>query len=211
MQPDSSLQAEAPLHDLTETQRAKRELIFRSVIHLVSERGVANVSVKDVSADSGVALGTIYRLFASKEHMFAAALVRWAEPLAGRVSPVVEDMSEHLIATVRRGTRAYQRDKNLLAINVQSSASSDPYVSEVITEFRRSIRETLSVSLKGVPSDDADMLIDLVIAIWQDLLTHWYAGRRSMTDGLALAESQIRWAVAGMKADQARRSETGQQ
>lgn len=204
MQPDTSLHAGAPLRDLTETQRAKHDLVLRSVIRLVSEREASAVSMKDVAADSGVALGTIYRFFASKEHMFAAALVRWAEPIESRVSPVVDDVSEHLIDTVRRGTRAYQREKNLLAINVQSSVSSDPYVSEVINEFRRSIRKTLSRSLQDVPADDANMLVDLVMAIWQDLLTHWYIGRRSMTDGLALAEAQIRWAVDGMKAGHAR-------
>ena len=41
--------------------------------------------MKDVAERSGVALGTIYRYFSSKDHVAAAALLEWARSLdAGR-------------------------------------------------------------------------------------------------------------------------------
>lgn len=189
-----------PVEEMSSSQLLKRDRILDAVIRLVDREGVDAVSVRNVAAESGVALGTIYRFFSTKEHIFAAAITRWGEPLVER-TPLLADMEpldDLLTATVRRGTLAYLRHPNLLALMVQSAVSVDPYVSEIMSELRRTTRIALLRSMPKPDGSGAYTLTELVQSIWWDLLTQWYVGRRSMADGLDLAEKQIRWAVNGM-------------
>ena len=39
--------------------------------------------MRDVAQEAGVALATVYRYFTSKEHLYAAALLEWADELPG--------------------------------------------------------------------------------------------------------------------------------
>ena len=43
------------------------------------------IQVKDVADEAGVALGTLYRYFNSKDHLFALALLDWASGFRRRV------------------------------------------------------------------------------------------------------------------------------
>ncbi|WP_127817776.1 TetR/AcrR family transcriptional regulator [Microbacterium sp. CPCC 204701] len=192
-----------PVEAMSPVQLRKRKLILDAVIKLVDRDGVDAVGVKSVSTESGIALATIYRFFSSKEHLFASAITYWGEPLAARTPDPDPEQSldEQLVATVRRGTHAYLRHPNLLAMMVQSSVSSDPYVSEIMAELRRTTRLALVRSMPGYPEADAFALSELVQSLWWDLLTQWFVGRRSMADGLDLARRQIRWAVQGLDAD----------
>lgn len=191
-----------PVEAMSPTQLQKREKVLTAVIELVDRDGVEAVSVKAVAAASGVALGTIYRFFSTKEHLFAAAIVHWGGPLATRTPSSMrkEPLHEQLSATVRRGTHAYLRHHSLLAILVQSSVSSDPHVSEIMAELRRTTRVALLQSMPDIEPTTAFALSELIQSLWWDLLAQWFAGRRSMAEGLALAERQIEWAVVGMSA-----------
>ena len=51
---------------------------------LAAEGGYDAVQMRDVAGEAGVALGTIYRYFASKDHLLAACQVAFA---ARRATP----------------------------------------------------------------------------------------------------------------------------
>ena len=75
-----------PASDLTERQRARRDRIVDAALALARGRSVVQIQVKDVAESAGVALGTVYHYFSSKDHLFAEALVRWASALRGNVT-----------------------------------------------------------------------------------------------------------------------------
>jgi AcrR family transcriptional regulator len=50
-------------------------------MHFNSRRNYAKIQVKDVAEAAGVSLGTLYRYFSSKDHLFACALTNWAAPV----------------------------------------------------------------------------------------------------------------------------------
>ena len=70
--------APQPVESMTDRQLARRRTRCSSaVMQLALERGIDKVQMKLVAEHSGVALGTTYRYFASKEHLLASALVDW--------------------------------------------------------------------------------------------------------------------------------------
>ena len=60
---------------LTKSQAARRERVIRAAMELGAEGGYDAVQMRDVAQRAGVALGTIYRYFSSKDHLLAAAMV----------------------------------------------------------------------------------------------------------------------------------------
>src|SRR6478735_7574049 len=65
----------------TEKERNIFERIFDVAIQLAEEGGYDNVRQRDVAARAGVALGTLYKRFRSKEDILSAALDRETEKL----------------------------------------------------------------------------------------------------------------------------------
>ena len=63
---------------LTRSQKARRTRVIEAAMALASEGGYDAVQMRDVAERADVALGTIYRYFASKDQLLAAALVEWA-------------------------------------------------------------------------------------------------------------------------------------
>ena len=59
---------------------------------LFSERGVENVSIKDLAAEANIASGLIYHYFRSKDDLLAAVFARYS-PLA-ELEAVIEQMAE---------------------------------------------------------------------------------------------------------------------
>ncbi|MGW4094751.1 TetR/AcrR family transcriptional regulator [Nocardia sp. NPDC004750] len=52
----------------------RRRAILRAAARLGSERGLEHVQMSDVAASAGVALGTLYRYYPSKHHLFSGLL-----------------------------------------------------------------------------------------------------------------------------------------
>lgn len=65
--------------DLPAGQLARRERIVAAAAALLERQPYEQVQVKDVAAEAGVALGTLYRYFRSKEQLYAAVLASWGE------------------------------------------------------------------------------------------------------------------------------------
>src|SRR5690606_13408402 len=70
---------------LTKSQAARRDRVIRAALDLGASGGYDAVQMRDVATSAGVALGTIYRYFSSKDHLLAAAMVEWTHDLERRV------------------------------------------------------------------------------------------------------------------------------
>ncbi|WP_053737209.1 TetR/AcrR family transcriptional regulator [Nocardia sp. NRRL S-836] len=64
---------------------ATKQKLFDAALKLVGERGAASVTVDEIAAEAGVAKGTIYYNFASKDALVEALLRHGVELLAGRL------------------------------------------------------------------------------------------------------------------------------
>ena len=48
-------------------------------VRLAEQGGFEAVRLRDVASHAGVALGTLYRYFGSKDHLMASALLAWGD------------------------------------------------------------------------------------------------------------------------------------
>src|SRR4051812_19612419 len=110
--------ADVTIDQLTKSQAARRQRVISSALELATEGGYDAVQMRDVAARANVALGTIYRYFASKDHLLAAALVEWVNDLERRVNlrpPKGASTAERVVEVLLRASRAMEKDPLLSA------------------------------------------------------------------------------------------------
>lgn len=196
---------------MTRAQLARYRRITDAVIELVAEVGPDALQMREVTARSGVALGTIYRYFSSKEHLLAAAVADWQERLTERVvaemraareRTVEGDAEARVLRYARRELRAFQRRPHFARLVVAMVSSPDPYASEAIARMHASSDQALAALMPDVPPEDARTVQIAVQAMLHTGLVAWVTGRRTWADVLADLERVTALAFAGLRVSQ---------
>jgi AcrR family transcriptional regulator len=71
-----------------EARAARREEILAAARTVFAARGFSGTTIADIAEEAGIALGTIYNYFASKDAVFSALNQRFNEMIAGALSSV---------------------------------------------------------------------------------------------------------------------------
>ena len=170
---------------LTSSQAARRQRVLVSALELAAAGGYDAVQMRDVATSAGVALGTIYRYFPSKDALLAAAMVEWMEDLERRVGqrgPRGETTAERVYDVLRRAVATMERQPQLAEAVITALTSDDEAAG------RASISTTdvmTRVMLQAFP-DDVDPAIEAAIAkvlghVWFSCMVAWKNGVGDMT------------------------------
>ncbi|HEU0171878.1 MAG TPA: TetR family transcriptional regulator [Acidimicrobiales bacterium] len=183
-------------------QLDRRRRVLDAVIELVAAGRVDDWGMKDVAERSGVALGTIYRYFSSKDHVAAAALLEWARTLdagraVARASADGDTMTERLVAILRRAVRAYQRQPAFARLVILAATSTDPFASECYAEMGASVFDTLGDALDDLDPVERRRVLEVVGAVWYQALTEWVNDRKTIAQVYDAVESAARLVLAG--------------
>ena len=191
-----------PVEAMSPRQIERRENLIAAALALVNEIGVERLQMKQVCERSGVALGTAYRYFSSKDHLLAAAIAEWhrllladlvAESRGPRGGPATTD---RVVRFVRHGMRAYQRQPQLARLRVAVVASTDPFASEALLGMARADHAALQAVMAQVPSAAGDLVRHVVGHAWQGELTAWVTGRSTLGDARRRLEDAVRLVLA---------------
>jgi AcrR family transcriptional regulator len=167
-------------------------------MELALERGLDNVQMKLVAERAGVALGTTYRYFVSKEHLLASALAEWHRRLTDRVLsettslPPESQQVDRLVHFLHRGLRGFQRSPNYAALLIYVLSSRDPFASEALTEMSESFEQVLRSILGGVPDEQLATLIFIIGSIWYNSILTWSTGRHTLVEAFRQVENAVR-------------------
>src|SRR5438034_8203480 len=107
---------ELDVEALTPNQAARRQRVIDAAMKLAADGGYDAVQMREVATEAGVALGTIYRYFSSKDHLLAEALVEWAADLGRKVSrkpPKGDTLADRVVDVLRRATRTMEQELKL--------------------------------------------------------------------------------------------------
>ncbi|MGI8330424.1 TetR family transcriptional regulator [Actinomadura scrupuli] len=186
-----------PIGSMTANQRARRDRLTRAVIEIVSETGPENLQMREVAERSGVALGTIYRYFTSKEHLLAEAWKDWqgrlTEKVMGDLGRVGRQPTyERVLEFVLREMRAFQHNPNFARLAVQLEACPDPYVSETLVQIGEENQRVMDALMAGL---DEDIVRPARIAISSTLgagLVAWTTGRVTIVEARRNLEEVVR-------------------
>src|SRR3954447_24685454 len=91
-------------------QRERRQRIVDAAARLMVTTDYDRIQVKDVADHADVALGTLYRYFNSKDHLFACALQSWSERFGDHLalSPTGPTV-DRVRAVYRLAVRAFEK------------------------------------------------------------------------------------------------------
>ncbi|RAY12544.1 TetR/AcrR family transcriptional regulator [Actinomadura craniellae] len=189
---------------MTPSQLARRRRLTETVIEIVSETGPENLQMREVAERSGVALGTAYRYFASKDHLLAAAWADWH----GRLSEkVISDLSkqpggrsedgsasvcERVLAFVLREMRAFQHNPNFARLAVHLEACNDPYVSETLVGLGEENERVMRALMGDLPEEVARPARVAISSTLGMGLTSWTTGRTTVTEAMRNIEEVTR-------------------
>lgn len=171
---------------------------------------------RDVAAHAGVALGTLYKSFRSKEDLISAALERESEILERKMEthPAKGDTPlERVLNVFQMMTRALCRKPKFARAAMRAMASGVPEVAANVAGYQGRVNGMLIAAMRGVgrlsfadattspPTEKESVLSFLMQQLWFASLVGWSAG---LTDQSAIME-QMRLAgellVRGIDAD----------
>ncbi|MEZ5244522.1 MAG: helix-turn-helix domain-containing protein [Acidimicrobiales bacterium] len=167
--PRSAPERQIPDADaLPRDQRARRDAIVAAAVARIATTDYADISVKQVAEEAGVALGTLYRYFSSKDHLMACALLAWASRFdEGIERESAVPRSARLAAIYRRAARAFEREPRVHDTLLQLQASRDPHAMAAFTRFAERQLASFESALGDAPETtraDVTMIMSAVLS-----------------------------------------------
>ena len=169
--------------------RAKR--IVETAVALAERDGYQAVRLRDVAATAQVALGTVYKRFASKEEILIAALEQESEKLVAKIGKRAvpgETVHERVRFVFNALTKGLLRRPNLAKALVRSLASGDPNITERVASFHALITALVIAAIRGEAAADeaewdgtADERERTIVSILQNV---WFASFVGWAGGL---------------------------
>jgi AcrR family transcriptional regulator len=163
----------------TPSQRARREEIIRSAMQLLEERDYDQIQIRHVAEAAGVALGTLYRYFPSKEQLYAHVLVAWSESFETRVHSEAgraANDADRLRAALRRAVRANVRSPHFVRLVAVLEVAKDPVVTKLFSEYGGRFGAALGDTLHDVDEKDAAAITMMATLALGGLLSGWSRG-----------------------------------
>lgn len=177
--------AVVPLSPTTPAQRRRRDLILDTAISLVEERGPDGFQVRDVVDRSGVALGTIYRYFPSKDYLLAEALARATTDLreqltAATVEGEGTDPAARVATLLRIVAESIARRPGNARASLQLMLSNDPIAEVAQHDFRDAFGAALEAALTDVEPSLATDVTVVASSLLTELVVAAATGRPSV-------------------------------
>ncbi len=166
-------------------ERARR--IVESAVELAEKGGFEAVRLRDVASHAGVALGTLYRRFRSKEDLLLAALEQEVGDLEQRMirrPPKGDTRLERVTNFFQAATRALCRRPNLARAMIRAVATGDPELTQKMASFHARVGDFVTMALRGAeapddalpPTDEERALARSLQMVWFAALVGWSGG-----------------------------------
>jgi AcrR family transcriptional regulator len=176
-------------------QLARRQRIVRAALKALAASDYEQVKISEVARDSGVALGTLYRYFASKEHLFSAVFVEWQGALKRKLEkerPRGDTEAERLRDVFHRIIRAFQLQPQFYRVVMVLTATTDPYAADMYQSLGAQSRETVQMAFGGPFDADRAAILATLNAVLDESLRSWVMNRKAIADVYADVDNAIR-------------------
>ncbi|WP_243723391.1 TetR/AcrR family transcriptional regulator [Actinomadura sp. 7K507] len=152
---------------LSKDQQARRERLIDSARDLALEGGYAAVTMHDVADRAGVARATVYRYFATKDHLLTEVAASWAHGVIDDVDALAvgDTPLERLTAMLERIVYVAAAEPTLTSAIIQAVTSDDSSVDDPRTVLFLFLRDRLSTAIGDpVPErDDVEIVLGNVL------------------------------------------------
>ena len=176
-------------------------------MELAEKGGFEAVRLRDVAAHAGVALGTLYRRFRSKEDLLLAALEQELDDVKQRFErrpPEGDTPLERVTSFFQVTTRALCRRPNLARALIRSIATGEPELTQKVAAFHSLTGGLIITALRGEPvSNEVDAseperrIGDVLQQVWFASLIGWGAGVHGQAAIVEQTRSAAELLIAG--------------
>ena len=168
-------------------ERAKR--IIETAIELAEQNGYAAVRLRDIATKAGVALGTVYNRFGSKEEILVAVMAAEGQRLFETIGGPVKGSSarERAEAFFVHATQAFLARPNLARAVLRSLVGGSDIAVEVLGLQKHTTALLMSAIEGDEPVGDAEELRAVATVLQQV----WFASLIGWTGGLYDGEEEI--------------------
>jgi AcrR family transcriptional regulator len=191
----------------------RKDRILDVAVGLAEAGGFENVRQRDVADQAGIALGTLYKSFISKEHILSAALAREADELDRKLKlrpPSGDTPAERLQGLFKIVTRTMCHKPKYARAVLRAMASGQPEVAGHVAAYQGRMNAIIigamgDASGKGgahaKQQEERQNAVALLLQqIWFASLVGWSAGLFSPTDVTAHMNRSIELILASPKA-----------
>jgi TetR/AcrR family transcriptional regulator, cholesterol catabolism regulator len=165
---------------LARNQAARRRRVLDAALALAASGGFDGVQMRDVAAEAGVALGTVYRYFASKERLLLEAMVEQVEELgAGQRArpPAGATAADRVAGVLRRATGSLLRHPEATAAMVRALGSAQPDDAEVVRRVTAAMTAIITGAIHPGPPTARDLAVARALQqVWFSALLGWVGG-----------------------------------
>lgn len=183
---------------------ARKARLLDAAVSLAGDGGYEAVQMRDVAGRAEVALGTLYRHYASKDQLLVSALAAQAESLEHRLQrrpPAGSSPAERVATTLDQACRALERRPRVTAALVTALTAADPEAAAIKRDVRDRLVAIIHHAIDGAtPADDAvsghgvtrrdgggvatdvDSVARVLGYVWFAVLTTWVSGLQSGDD-----------------------------
>jgi len=158
-----------------------------------AEKPLERVQMHEVAKAAGVAIGTLYRYFPSKTHLFAAVMAAQIDRFRAEIRPPAPDTPpEDVVADILVDASLELLRRPVLATSMLQSTNNANVATvadaiKIDKAFSSIVLEALGI---GVPTVQDVTLVRLLMQCWYGVLQSSLNGRTSMAD----VENDIRLA-----------------
>jgi AcrR family transcriptional regulator len=143
------------------------------------------IQVKDVAEEAGVSLGTLYRYFSSKDHLFACALAEWSAPLdvalAERQRRLRGTPATRARSMFHAAARSFEDAPRVYGAIMALVVSGDRYAVAEFQTFSRRETARFTSWVADVPQPYRDDIVAVLSSVLSESLRGYAVGMYPMS------------------------------
>lgn len=188
--------------ELPAYQKLRRQRILDAAKSLLRNQEYESIQIRDVAAEANVALGTLYRYFSSKEHLYANVVYDWSVPFSATELSQVEDVGtiETVSLRLRMALSAFERRPNFYKAILMLRSTNDPDVSVLMQQLGTVLEEPILSDLSMLPLDEASDITAMIWCVLMDLVARLLSGDKTMDEALRISDRFVQ--MVGLRLQQ---------
>lgn len=188
--------------DLPGYKQARRSQIVAAALAALKEHDYDQIQMRDVAVKAGVALGTLYRYFSSKEHVYAAVLMEWAQPVFDEAPEDGRPAERRVREKVRGIITSFERRPAFFKVCMLLQNTADTNAQPLMQQFAETAQRTLAADFASLGHQES---FDTAIMLWgivSTMLSGAILGDYPIDDAYRVADSFIDLVVPRLPEDQ---------
>jgi AcrR family transcriptional regulator len=173
----------APEGALARSQAARRRRVLDATLQLAADGGFDAVQMRDVAAAADVALGTVYRYFASKERLLLEAMAEQQADLRSYLDthpPRDETPAARVVAVLRRANRSLREHPDVTAAMVRSFGTAQVENADIVRRVTEIMTEIITSAIhapeRRAATDREVRVARILMQVWLSSLNGWVCG-----------------------------------